>query len=669
MSSMSHPPLALWPRLVVFAGVVLTVIGFTAHALWRVLPAERLLLSLVLATITFGIAWPLRRVLHLSWASALWIVWLIALMLFIGPLPLASVALLAIAALAIGLRLTPATISARLAIATTVGLMLIAGISGWLLIFPIHTRWLWSLILLSIIVLQRNPLLQTFRDAKNAWHAAVVTSPRWAVFAIMLLGLASTACWLPTMQIDDLAYHLNLPAQLQAHARYAPDPRHQVWSYAPWAGDTLHGIVRVLSHRETHGALNAVWLMLAAASAWSLTTALHARASERWAAVALFASVPPLVWMAAGMQTELAATVVLLALAAVIAADAPGRLAAGTVLLAGLFALKPVHGLSALPLLLYALWKHRQHLSARRLALALLAFVLLAGSSYTQAWWNTGNPLLPAFNAFFRSPYFPLDNYRDPRWFSGFGIGLVWQMTFNSDHYVEAWNGALGFGLIACCGLWLLMLLRSGQRAMMLAVTAVLLLPLIGMQYARYAYPGIALWMVVVIIGSEATLGRRMFNSVLISLCVLNLAYQANASWLHHSSALKRTIRAFGNADAVLPYYVPERMLVRQIPDDAQQIVLTTDTMHNNVGELAGRGRTVSQHDPALAVAASTADADNSGAAWAQLFADTQIRWVLITPAKTTAALRAGLQRANAQRQSSLGDVELWRLPSAEQQR
>jgi hypothetical protein len=490
------------------------------------------------------------------------------------------------------------------------------------------------------------------------------------------------------MQMDDIAYHLNLPTQLMLYGRYAPQPEFQVWSFAPWAGDALHGLVFMLARREAHGALNALWLLLAAGSAWSIASALGATLRERWAALALFASLPPLVWIAAGMQTELAATAVLLAFAAVVVApfdvnsqtnavSIDRRMLAGAALFAGLFALKLAHGLSALPLLIYALWRYRmsthlaqQHLAhqhrthLRGIAAALALFAVLATPSYVQAWIATGNPLLPMFNDMFRSPFFPEAQYRDDRWFSGVDAALPWRLTFNTDRYVEAWDGGLGFTLIALAGAWLLLLRRGGTRGFALTVAAVLILPLIPMQYARYAYPGLALFSVVLPIGLRVQLGPRAFAWAIATVCTLNLAYQANASWLHHSSAIKRTIRSGGDPARIFPYYTPERLLVRDVPNGPEHLVLATDPFHSNVGELAGRGRTVAEHDPSIALAAKQANADVSGAAWAGLFARERIRWALVTTSRASPALRAGLTRADATLARTLRAVELWRLPA-----
>ena len=671
----SPAPPASWPRLLIAVGVLATLAGFVVHDTWRVLPAERFALSLVLALIAWILTWPLKRLLHVSWATALTAVWVAALVVYVGPLPMLAAGLISLAALSLGLWLTPETLPARAAVATIVGMMVIAAIAGWCVTLPIHTVWLWLAMLLALIAIQRRALLRTARTTCTDWRDVVAASPRAAALCVMLLGLASTACWLPAMQMDDLTYHLGLPTQLMLHARYSPAPEYQVWSFAPWAGDVLHGIASVLARRDAHGAVNALWLVLAAGAAWSIVSSLRANITERWASLALFASLPPLVWIAAGMQTELAATAVTLALVAVMVADVPGKLWAGTALFAGLFALKLVHGMAAWPLLFYAAWKHwpqRDWRRWRRWPPALLMFAALSLSSYAQSWWATGNPTLPIFNEVFQSAYFPSASFADPRWHAGFSADLLWRITFNTDRYVEGWDGGFGFALIALSGLWLLQLIRPGHRALMLAVTATVLLPLMPMQYARYAFPGIALLIVLLPVGSEAALlaagsetapSRRWLLWLVVGVCTLNLAYQANASWLHHSAALKRTIRSGGDANAILPAYLPERLLLKRIPDHADDIVLAADPARGFIAELGGRGRTVSPHDPSLAEAALRANGDASGIAWAELFARERIRWVLVNTDTASSALRAGLARAGAERTAALEQIELWRRP------
>lgn len=649
-------------RIALAAGFAATIAGLVVHDTWRVLPAERFALSLVLAGLTCLVAWPLRKAFRCGMATVLGVLWTIALVVYVGALPVLAAATLAAAALGIGLSLVPARMPGRTAIATIVGLITIAGCTGWTLAWPIHRVIVWWPLLLGVIAWRRRAVAETLRTAATGWCVAIGEAPRAAAATVLLFGLASTACWLPSLQMDDLTYHLGLPTQLRLHAAYTPDARVQMWAYAPWAGDVLHGIVGVLARREAHGAMNALWLLLMAGAAASLLTSLHASPRERWASLALLASLPPLVWMAAGQQTELAATAVTLALAAVIVADAPGRLWAGAVLFAGLLALKPVHGIAALPLVIYAAWRHRGALPWSRLPIAVVLFAVVALSSEAMAWRATGNPLLPLFNQVFRSPVMPVAQLDDARWHAGLALDLPWRMVFDTDRYLEGWDGALGFAPIALGGVWLLALLRPRRRGLLLCAMAAMLLPLLSMQYARYAWPGLCLVLVLLPVGMAAASGRRTFAWALVALCTLDLAYQANASWLHHASVFKRTLRSPFDDTIVLHEWLPERLLLRRLPADDDGLVLATDPQRGFVAELGGRGRTVSPHAPWLQHEAQAADGDASGAAWRRLFAAHGIRWTLTDDSVASPALRAGLRSACAQAVAREGTMTLWRL-------
>ncbi|WP_242112644.1 hypothetical protein [Luteimonas aquatica] len=645
------------PALLIASGPALAIAAIGTHRLWNALPWERFGLSLALALLGAALAWPLCRLLRWPPASALLLVWGAALAYFAGPLALLAVATLAAAALAIGLG-----VNATPGIALPVGLLAIAGIAGWCLTLPIHAAWLWWPLLLAIVAWRHARLLQAWREMRAAWGAGVAAAPKWAAFAVMLLGLASTACWLPTMQADDLSYHLGLPSQLLLHARYAPQPEHQIWSFAPWAGDVLQGVAAVLARQEARGAVNALWIAAAGAALWSAAARLQASARERWACIALFASFPPLVWLAAGMQTELPAMAALIALAAVLLPGNGARLYPAAVLVGGLAALKLMHLWTALPLLAYAAWVHRREADWRRLSVAVVIAIAIGGSSYWFAWSRTGNPILPLLNSHFASPYFPLRDFADPRWHAGASFALPWRMTVDTDRYLEAWDGGIGFGLLALAGAWALALLRRRHRAFALAAAMTVVLPLLPLQYARYAFPGMVLLFAAAVPRSEAVLGRG-FGWMLAGLCVLNLAFQANAGWTHHSAALKRVLRSGGDAATVLANYAPERMLIASLPADDRSILLATDPERGYVAELAGRGRTVSLQDPTLDAARLAAEADRSGRRWRELFASSRARWILLTPAAGP-ALRKAISDSGAARAERVGDAELWRMPA-----
>lgn len=649
-----------WTTALWLAGPALVGLGLVLHELWRELPWERFALSLGLALLGGLLAWPVVGMLRWSWATALAFVWCAALLLYAGVIPVLATLLLGAASLALGLRWIPEDVPGRVAIAGVSGYAVITGVAGWVLPIQMHNAAVWMVLLGFAVISNRRVLIGQLGQSRIAWRMTAAEHPRGLAIAVVLLGLASTGAWLPTMQMDDLTYHLNLPSQLARHGRYVADPGFTAWVFAPWMGDVGQGVAWLLGGREARGAVNTGWLLGAAVALWGCAQALGATTSERIATVALFASFPPLVWLMAGMQTELPAMAVLFALVAMVLHDRQGRhLAAITILFAALAALKPIHAMAVVPLV-YLLRIDRRMLW-RRLPWLLVVFVVVAGSSYAHAWWHTGNPVFPLFNAIFQSSHYPIENMSDARWTSGVSPALPWEMTFESSRFVEAWNGGIGFLWIGLAGAWLLAIWRRGTRAMALVALGIAVLPLLPMQYARYAFPGLLLLIVPALAGSSASIGRRgLWLVPIVGLCALNLAFQANSGWTHHSAALKRTIRAPGNPAVVLPHYVAERSLLATLPEDAGR-VLATDPQRGHVAELAGRGHLMSVHAPALSAAREAADLDASGAAWRALFADLDVSWILVTEAQASAALEQALGDANVHHVRSINGIALWR--------
>lgn len=654
--------------LLAWAGVAACVAGLLLHRMDRAVPWARVRDQVVLAALAIIVAAVLRYRLAGSWASALGCVWVAALVFFAGPMPVLAAILLAAAACSLGSLLLPGDARARNALAVPVGLALLGGCAGWLLLLPLHHQGVHAAALLALCLARRRALGDAARGALDAWRAAVAAAPVMAAFAVMLLGLASTAAWLPTMQFDDLAYHLGLPSELQRHGAYRPDPANQIWALAPWLGDVVQGIAQVLAGREARGATNALWMLACASALWWFAATLRLDARARWLAIALFASLPPLAALAAGMQTELPAACLLLCLAVVVAGPhEPRLLPAAAVLAGGLFALKSSHALAALVLLGWALARWHGRVDGRRLLPALALFVLVAGSSYVFAAAISGNPLLPLFNDVFRSPFLAARQLEDPRWHAGFGVDLPWRMTFRTAAYLEAEPGGFGFVLVALSGAWLLALLRPATRTAALVASLVLLVPLVPLQYARYAFPGMVLLLVPMLGAATAALGWRRAAVVLVALCVLDLGFQANAHWLLGVKSVRNLVRSGGDAVAVFERFAPERALIAELRrrDDGDSIVLALDPGMPAVAELAGRGRSVAHYAPALEAARLDADADASGTRWQRLIGDLGARWLLLRPARLTDPQRRALVALDARRVAGAGEAELWSVGDA----
>ncbi|HEX7802432.1 MAG TPA: hypothetical protein VF471_06715 [Pseudoxanthomonas sp.] len=671
-STSSQPPLspvtARWQLALLWAGVPLCALGLVRYRLWEHWHSGRFGELLVLAALSAVLAWPLRRFARWSWAAALALPWGLALVLFADPVPVAATLVLAALALALGgLLLKQESLPLQL----VTGLALLGGSLAWLLPLPVHYAWSYLGLAIVMVALARNRMLLSLRHARGQWRDAVSAHPHAAALAVLALGLASTGCWLPTLQVDDLGYHLRLPWELLQDGRYAMDAETHIWALAPWLGDVLQAFPQVIGGAEARGPVNALWILLTASGVWQLATQLGGDARARWASVALYASLPLTAVLAGSMQTE-TPTAALLVWLVVLIARAPVQgaagLYAGSVLVGGLLGLKLAAAAMAIVLLPWALWRHR---AALRPGAALLAGALslaIGTSSYLYAAVLTGNPFLPLFNSVFRSPYFAAADFDDTRWHAGFDGWLPWHLTFDTGRYLEAFAGGGGFVLVVLAGAWILALIqrRTSAIAAMLALSVAI--PLIPMQYLRYVFPACVALLPLLAVTTVRVDPRRA-GWLLAGVCVLNLAFQANGHWMLRTGALKETVLALGDDTASFRHYAPERILLaymRAAPASTGN-VLALDAELPHAAETGVRARTISRYDPSFAAAAALADGDATGVAWQSLLERERIGEVLLRKDTLTPAQRAGLQRMHAVLRGEQGQAQWWSIATTGQ--
>lgn len=648
-----------------WVGVPLCAFGIFQYRLWEQWHSGRFGELLVLSLLAWGLAWPLRKFAHWSWATALALPWCLALALFAGVVPVVATLVLAIAALALG-GLLETRASPALQIAC--GLVLLGAVLGWLLPLPVHFRWSYLGLGLLLAGFRRKQLLECARSLREGWTQSVAAAPRMAGFAVLALGLASTGAWLPTLQVDDLGYHLRLPWELLEQGRYAMDPETHIWALAPWLGDVLQAFPQVLAGEEARGPVNALWMLLTASGVWQLGKALGGDARASWAAAALYASLPLTASLAGSMQTETptAALLVWLFVLIVQAPEARRRgLACGAVLVGGLLALKLAAVAAAIVLLPWAMWRHRHSLRLLPVLAAAAASLALGASSYAYAWVIAGNPFLPLFNGYFHSPYFQAADFDDARWHAGFNALLPWRLTFDTGRYLEAFAGGGGFVLVALAGGWLLALAQRRTSLIAAMMAASIALPLIPMQYLRYVFPACVVLLPLLATTAFRTDLRRA-AWLLGGVCLLNFAFQANGHWMLRTGAVKETILARGDDDASFRHYAPERLLLAELRASSTSTgnVLAMDPDTAWVAEMGTRARTTSRYDPSLAAAAAAADLDASGGAWQSLLQHESITEVLLREKALTEAQRNGLRLANATLRAEQGDAQWWSIES-----
>jgi hypothetical protein len=648
-----------WRAWLVWIGPTLLAVGFLTERMWRSLPAARALETLLISFLALTIGFVASRLLRVTLATSIACLFVVAAIWFIGFLPVLGVLLFSAAALSVGYAVAR---DRGHTLSIIVGVSLISATVGWLLPFPLHYRFIYFLLFIVIAARSRRRLVTVTVDFANAWRSAARESPRLFAFAVLVVGLASTVCWLPTVQFDDLAYHLGLPAQLSELHYYRMDVQSQIWALAPWSGDIVQAIAQILANGESRGAVDALWLLLIGALTWNLTTCLSAQASARYFAVALVASQPLTASLVGGMQAELPATAATLALAlSVLQSKRPPnfRDAATFAIIAGfLLALKTGFIAIVVPL---AIWSWcRTRWTPRLFVAGLIIMPIVCGSSYMYATLTTGDPFFPLFSDLFHAHY-AANVMNDSRWMAPIGASIPWGLTFHTDQFFEGWDGAAGFSMLGLIGAAIVALFARSTRWLAACGIFAFLAVISTVHYFRYAYPALILLLPATVVAFAAFAPTRASIILLSSLIVLNLAYQSTANWTLHVGGVKHRL-IHRNPVAETERYAPTRSLVRIARDrNPEAIVLFSSPEEPFAAEMAGRGLTVSHYDPELEQARLLADGDVTGASWRAIFERTNAQYAIVSRKDSDAsAITKAL--GDAQMIREIGSDQLWQL-------
>lgn len=573
---------------------------------------------------------------------------------FIGLSPAIATAALGLACTAVGQRIARRFGSDDVLVSLFIGVFVLTGIIGWLLPYKIHTSLFYSLALTAVLWLERRAASKILTLMLRGWTDAISNSKASASLALIAVAVSLTTAWLPTVLFDDLAYHAMLPAQLRHLGYYRFDVATQVWAIAPWGSDIVHALVSVLTDSDSRGAVNTGWFFIACCALWRFGTLIGLTKRWNWFGIALYASQPYISGLLGMAQVEnelVPLTLVLAGLCIKISRDKDPNAPYAVVILAGLFAsLKASQALVIAPLVLLCVFgflktEPRKLLTACGIALA------LGGSSYCYAWYATGNPLLPLFNGYFKSPFYSPENFHDVRWSQGLNWRSVWDLTFHTGKYQEMYTGGAGISVLALSPfLFAALLIRPLRR------TAVwLLLALLGMfsaiQYLRYIAPLLVVAIPIALLVASNYLTPRVATVAVTCLVLTNLILIPASIYVLKNDLLRLQLTSLikkskGNANQqILESHAFESVVASTLLRDSVKVgsVFLADKERPFMAPFAGQAFSESWYDIQFAAAGATADADPTGTGWTQLLNRSGITYVL---AKTDLPDRPALAAA-----------------------
>jgi hypothetical protein len=586
----------------------------------------------------------------------------------VGILPVFSTLLVTAAAIGVGSLLLPKRVPCRLAFAVISGLAVIAGMIGWVLPFPIHFQRGYVLVALAICWWRRRTIAKILLDQWKVWQLRVSASPRLAAVALMMLGLASTGTWLPTLGFDDLAYHMGMPTELRTEAHYRMDAESQVWALAPWLGDAIQAITQVIAGKDARSSVNLLWLALAVLVVLELNRRLGGTSQSGWLSVGSVGSLPLMFGLLWSMQGELAAAALYPAVALIVVSSPrkadSGRLILLSICIAVGIGLKISNILGMVPFALWLMVRWRGKLLWREFVVAAVLGVVIAGSSYTYAALLTGNPVLPLLNGWFKSEFFPPENFVDTRWLPVARLDLLWQLTFATGEYCECLPGTAGFHWLVLAGVLPIALARSRSRGVAICALAGMGLLFTQSRHFRYFFPMLVLFMPVFAVSLRKMVSVRVLASIFICLMVLNSLYAPNSSWLFKAGVVKTVVNTVDGRERVLRSYAPERLVADYIEErhGKETRVLLADQNRPYGAVFAGRGFATGWYDPKVARKLFADGPDPPPDSWRDVFNQLGISHILVTDYSQTARLEKALEAAAAERELRVGDVTLYRL-------
>ena len=332
-----------------------------------------------------------------------------------------------------------------------------------------------------------------------------------AATGVILLVHVLVAC-LPELGYDALAMHLFIPGFLRARHQWTFDVDTYVWAVMPMLGDWIFAIGYMLGGETAARLLNVAFIAVLARLIKEIVCwAGGSRRGALWA-VLVFLSTPLTFTESSSLFIESVWAAFLVAgtfemIRACSSDGNPRRLPLAGILLGFAAAAKAVT-LSVLPVLALILllrWRRFSGKSVRAVAFSVAAFLLVGGIPYLTAFIKTGNPVFPLFNAIFRSPNFPPENFAAPDVFAkGVQWDTLYAITFDTTRYLEGKPGAAGFHWLALLVPAMLMLITArNTRGLVIAFIAIasIVMTFHSTAYLRYIFPSIAMLAVVLGVG------------------------------------------------------------------------------------------------------------------------------------------------------------------------
>jgi hypothetical protein len=416
------------------------------------------------------------------------------------------------------------------------------------------------------------------------------TEPSWlSVAALVLFLFYLLIALLPELGCDAFITHLFVPTQLEQRHQWGFNP--ELYSYAllPMLGDWIYAIVNMLGGETAARLLNVGFILITALLSRQLV--LWGGGTEKGAkwTILLLLSTPLMLTEVTSLSIDSLWSAYLLCGLLVLFRfvfhehDNVNLLKFAGILLGMAAAVQSITFvyLPLCLLLFFSGWKNWLFTHKRAVVLTLSLFLAFGAVPYVSSWIISGNPVFPYYNEVFKSPYYPLINFNNPLFTSGFSWKLPYEMLIAPNKYLEASFGASGFQ-------WLLLLLPSliclsfqkQYRGLLLLLCGILSVAFTFhfQSYLLYLYPSFVLLLSSIGIALSSQNRPIIITKALSAMTII--AIVLNILFLPAGTLAYRVIpfKAIGDQDAK-EQFMRSHLPIRQAID----VVNSLNTDHSPV--------------------------------------------------------------------------------------
>ncbi len=400
-------------------------------------------------------------------------------------------------------------------------LTLSAGLVGQLSTMPVLVS---SVVLAVLSTLASHRSMRLWGKELGALWKTLPPASWWGVLGFMLVSIFLIINWCgalaPDTMFDSLKSHLAL-ARIYATAHWVSGLPHSMGSYWPMNGEMLFSLGYLLGGEATAKLFHFAAGLAAAGMIYGIGKQIESSLTG-WLAAIIFYTTPIIVWESTTAYVDLfLAMYVAGALFVLIMwlSKPSWQTAAGIGIFLGLgLGVKPTGAYFAIGIglvMVTRIWLERGGNWRNALGATILTTTvatLIGGVWYLRAFIYTGNPVFPFLNGIFHSPLWYNRNETFNYGMFGFGTSLSelawlpWRLTFETEHFVEVFHGAIGVLFLAFIPLAALTFKRVLVLLPVIFVTVVFgFLWAFSVQYLRYLIPALVGGAVVAGWGVTAT--------------------------------------------------------------------------------------------------------------------------------------------------------------------